>query len=144
MKHMKIKLGGIIQALFTLFHIYLAYDISRISTLNADDIIFMQMLNVGGIIIIGFFTYVSFFHSEDLTELRLGRLILWLIIVFYLSRAMEEIMYYGTQFSRPIFFICLSVSFLYIVILFTKIRKAETQIWYFLYIDVFNEIKTTN
>jgi hypothetical protein len=76
----------------------------------------MQMLNFGGILMIAFAAWVSFFRVKKLIHTGLSKSTLILIAVFYASRALEEIVL-APRFSPIIFAVCLLVAIIYLTAL---------------------------
>ena len=54
-------IGGVMNGIFALFHIWLGWQIQMLPDLLPDYKALIQMLNVGGILTIAFATFVSFF-----------------------------------------------------------------------------------
>lgn len=112
--------GGIFNAFFTLFHIFMGWQIQMVPTLTEDVRALLQMLNVGVVLIVSFAAYVSFFHKSELVETRLGKSLLVLIALFYTARAVGEIIL-SPAFSPVIFGICLIVAGVYLAAAFRRV-----------------------
>ncbi len=108
--------GGILNLIFGLFHILLGYRIAQWQQLPPGARSLMLALNVGGTLFIFFFAYASFFQREDVLGTRLGRSVLAVASLLYLSRAAEEFILFS--FSPAIFFPCLLVGLLYAVLVY--------------------------
>jgi hypothetical protein len=117
-------IGGVMNGFFTVFHIWLGWQIQRLPDLLPDYKALMQMLNIGGVLIIAFATFVSFFCVRDLLTTGLGKTTLTLIALFYATRATEEIVL-ATSFSPVIFGICLAVALVYVLAVAGTLRKPE-------------------
>lgn len=109
-------IGGVVNGLFTAFHIWLGWQIQLLPDLLPDYKALMQMLNVGVVLIIAFAAFASFFCARDLLTTRLGKTTLILIALFYAVRAAEEIIV-STSFSPVIFGVCLLVALIYVLAL---------------------------
>jgi hypothetical protein len=118
-------IGGVFNALFTIFHIWLGWQIQLIPDLSPDYKALMQMLNIGVILAIAFATFASLFCTHDLMTTGLGKTSMILIALFYATRAVEEIVL-ATEFSPVIFGICLAVAVVYILAIAGTLRKPVT------------------
>lgn len=114
--------GGIFNAFFTVFHIWLGWQIQLLPGLLPEIKALMQMLNVAGILTIAFATFASFFCVEDLVGTGLGRATIILVALFYAIRAAEEIIL-APEFSPVIFGVCLVVAMIYTLAIAGTIRK---------------------
>lgn len=114
MQNTLLNIGGIAQIILGLFHIYLSTAIQKMDSLTAGGRALMQMLNVGGTMLIFFVAYATFFQRDDLLSTSLGRTTLIFVTLFYLVRAAEEIIFrQAAGFSLVIFVVCLAVAGLY-------------------------------
>jgi len=114
--------GGIFNAFFTVFHIWLGWQIQLLPGLLPEIKALMQMLNVAGILTIAFATFASFFWVEDLLNTGLGRTTIILVALFYATRAMEEIIL-SPEFSPVIFGVCILVAMIYMLAIAGSVRK---------------------
>lgn len=114
--------GGIFNAFFTVFHIWLGWQIQMLPALLPEYKSLMLMLNVAGILTIAFATFASFFCVDDLLGTGLGRATIVLVVLFYAARAIEEIIL-APQFSTVIFSVCLAVAIIYMLAIAGAIRK---------------------
>jgi hypothetical protein len=114
--------GGSFNAFFTVFHIWLGWQIQLLPGLLPEIKALMQMLNVAGILTIAFATFASFFCVEDLVGTSLGRATIILVALFYAIRAAEEIIL-APEFSPVIFGVCLVVAMIYTLAIAGAIRK---------------------
>ena len=115
--------GGILNSLFLLFHLLLGYQICHLTQVAAPYRGLMEALNVGGVLFIFFFAYVSFFHGKELLESGLGRVVLVLISALYLSRAAEEFVLF--QFTPAIFGSCVLVGAIYLALLVISLKMRQ-------------------
>ena len=92
-----IQLGGVYSFGFVVFHLSFwrifdwKRDLQRLSFLNRA---IMQVLNLSLTFAFVIFGYVSWFHAEELLGTRLGRSLLVLIAVFWLLRAVEQVIFF--------------------------------------------------
>lgn len=114
--------GGIFNAFFTLFHIWLGWQIQMLPDLLPEYKSLMLMLNVAGTLTIAFATFASFFCVDDLLGTGLGRATMILVAIFYATRAFEEIIL-APQFSPVIFGVCLVVAMIYMLAMAGTVRK---------------------
>jgi hypothetical protein len=114
--------GGFFNTLFTLFHVWLGWQIQMLAGLLPEYKSLMLMLNVGGILTIAFATFASFFCMEDLLNTRLGKATVILVALYYTTRAIEEIIL-SPEFSPVIFGVCLLVAMVYVLVIVGAVRK---------------------
>jgi len=119
MKQTLLVIGGGLNVLFGLLHIWLGWEFHRATHLSPDDRALMEMLNVGAILFVFFFAYASFFCGKELLTTALGKAVLALILLMYLSRAVEEVILSPT-FSVVIFATCLLVAGVYLAAILWK------------------------
>jgi hypothetical protein len=109
--------GGALNFLFGVFHVWLGWNIYRAQGLSAGSRGLMLALDVGGTLLIFFLAYASVFCARELLTTRIGRGVLVLAAVLYLSRAAEEFVWFS--FTPAIFFSCLLAGLIYAVLWFT-------------------------
>ena len=122
MKRVLLILGGIFNTIFFLFHIFLGYRIQHIPSLQPNVLGMLQALNVAGVLLMLFFAVSSFFMQHDLTETKLGRTVLGLVVLVFASRAVEE--FFLFRFNLSIFVSCLVVAVVYAAVLVVSLRAA--------------------
>lgn len=122
MKRVLLILGGILNTIFFLFHILLGYRIQHIPNLQPNVTGLLQALNVGGTLFIFFFAVASLLLQQDLTETKLGRSVLGLVVLLFASRAAEEFILF--RFNPWIFVSCLLVAVVYAAVLVISIRAV--------------------
>jgi hypothetical protein len=105
--------GGILNLLFGLFHLLLGYQLAHLpaAAVRPDLKGLMAAFNLVGTLLIFFFAYASLVERRTLWEARLGRSVLLLAAMVYLSRAAEEFVLF--HFNAVVFFSCLGVGALY-------------------------------
>ncbi|HLP46441.1 MAG TPA: hypothetical protein VK469_10860 [Candidatus Kapabacteria bacterium] len=116
-------IGGIVNAIFTLFHFYLHYQLYKLKSLPANLYALLLMLNLGGILIILFFTLAFLVYSREVLTTKLGGLALLFCSIFYGTRALEEIIL-SPRFSIVIFSSCIITSLLFLVIWIMRKRSS--------------------
>jgi hypothetical protein len=119
-------IGGIINALFTLFHLYLHYQLYKLKELAAGLYALLLMLNLGGILFILFFTLAFLLYSREVLSTRLGGLTLLFCSLVYGTRALEEIVI-SPHFSIVIFSTCIVTFFLFLITWIMQKRSLPTE-----------------
>lgn len=117
-KPMLVKLGGVFNALFAVFHLMFwrlfkwRDDLRTLSFVNRG---IMQVLNLCLAFVFVMFAYVSLAHTEDLLFSGLGHSLLVLIALFWLARAVEQIVFFRLRrgASRLLFGLFLVGTLLY-------------------------------
>lgn len=125
MKALKIAIivGGSINLALALFHIVLCRAI-YVTGHGQAHYPLMQMLAVGGCVLIWFLALTSLIFREQLAVTSVGRSILLLNIAVYVSRVLGEIV----LFPRPsllIMILCAALAFLYRWIFFRALKISK-------------------
>jgi hypothetical protein len=111
--------GGIINILFTVFHIgfYWLFKWQYLAQSSYQIYAMLIMLNVGGILIIALMAYTSFFHIEELLTTKLGKALLVFFSLFYIIRIIEQGIFFNmlTPNSIVISLLCLIPAVCYLV-----------------------------
>jgi hypothetical protein len=123
MNRIMLRMGGVVNALFVIFHVWLGYHIHASPGIAAGDRPLMEMLNAGGVLLILFFAISSLCYAQEMLGTKLGKLVLLFVFLLYGSRAVEEIVI-APQFSPAIFIVCALLAGLYLF-LFARIEKAR-------------------
>jgi len=110
-------IGGVLNILLAVFHVFLGYKICQIQDIATNYRALMIMLNVGGTLFIIFFAVASLALTRDMLTTRLGKLVTLFVVLLYASRAIEEVIV-SAHFSPFIFGTCILISALYFVLLF--------------------------
>lgn len=115
--------GGVLNLLLALFHIFLCYQIfNAFGTQGFYPL--MQMLSIGGTLMIFFLAYTSLFCVGELLQGKLGLAVIVLNILVYLSRALGEVILFP-QPKPVIIGLCILLVLMYGYVLFK--RQTETQ-----------------
>jgi hypothetical protein len=115
MKKILFIIGGLFNTIFAVFHIWMARDIHLSSTFSPGSRSLLHAFNVFGIFVIFYFAYISFFYQRELLSTKLGKATLTLVAFIYLSRAIEEFIFFN--FSFIIFIPCVLVGGIYLLLL---------------------------
>ncbi len=116
-------IGGILNSLFFVIHVLLGYQLFHLTQLAPPFRGLIEALNVGGVLFILFFAYASFFYGQELLSTGLGKAVLLLASVLYLSRAAEE--FFWLRFTPAIFALCVIVGAIYAALLVIAIRQGH-------------------
>lgn len=123
MNRILLRIGGVVNALFVIFHVWLGYHIHASPGIAAGDRPLMEMLNAGGVLFILFLAISSLCYAQEMLGTKLGRLVLLFVFLLYGSRVIEEIII-SPRFSPAIFIVCTLLAGLYLV-LFFRTAKPE-------------------
>jgi hypothetical protein len=120
-----LNFGAVINLLFGAFHIWLVKIIQASDSFaRAPEMRpLMLVLNISTALLILLFAYASFFCKKDLLTTKLGKSILVLTALFYLLRAVEEIIFF--KFSFVIFTPCTLIGAMYVAILFLPYHEED-------------------
>lgn len=120
MSNIYLMIGGIYHIGFIIFHIFFwkifrwKADLRSLMPLNRG---IMQVINLCLIFVFFIFAYISFFYRQELVATPLGKVMLLLIAIFWLLRAIEQIIFFPRKNVVSIIFliIFLSGSALYLI-----------------------------
>ncbi len=93
-------IGGFYHLAFFVFHLFFwkLFDWRRdLSSLTRANRGIMQILNLRLMWIFLFAAYVSFFHADALLTTALGKTILIALALFWLMRAVEQIVFFKSK-----------------------------------------------
>ena len=105
-----VYIGGVYHIGFTVFHILFwklfdwKNDLSSLSAINRGV---MQILNLRLIFVFAIFAYISFAHAGDLMTSSIGKVLLLAIALFWLGRAIEQIVFFKLKNGISIAFFVL-------------------------------------
>ncbi len=92
-----LKIGSLYNLAFAIFHLLFwkifkwDIELSKISFLNRAV---MQVLNLCLTFCFLLFSYISFFHTSELLTTGLGHVVLMGIAIFWLLRAIEQVIFF--------------------------------------------------
>lgn len=115
MNRILLRIGRVVNAFFVIFHMWLGYMIHTSPGIAVGNRPLMEMLNVGGVLIILLFAVSSICYVDEMLGTKLGRLMLLFIVLFNGSRAAEEIVI-SPGFSPVIFIVCALLAGLYLIL----------------------------
>ena len=99
--------GGVYHVGLIIFHLFFwklfrwQEELSKISFINRAV---MQVMNISLIFIFFIFAYLSLFHTVELLATSTGRTLLILISLFWLLRALQQILFFGLKSRISVFF----------------------------------------
>ena len=108
-----IKAGGIYSFGFVVFHLMFwrifnwDEDLRSLSFLNRA---IMQVVNLSLTFVFVIFGYISLFHSKELLESSLGHSLLVLIALFWLFRAIEQVVFFKLKHWGSVIFLLVFLS----------------------------------
>jgi hypothetical protein len=106
--------GGVLNLLLAFFHIFLCYKIFHFyGTMPIYPL--LQMFAIGGMLMIFFLAYTSLVCSVDLVTTKIGRPVLMLNILIYLTRVLGEFILFPQQ-NFLIIGLCSFLTLLYVYI----------------------------
>jgi hypothetical protein len=115
-----IIIGGIYNLAFALFHLMFwglfrwKEDLTSLSRINRAIV---QVMNLCLIFVFLAFGYISLFHTTELLSTSLGNTLLVLIFIFWILRAIEQIVFFGLRkkISVILFIVCVFGAFFYLL-----------------------------
>jgi len=97
-----IKIGGFYNMAFLVFHAMFwklfkwKNELPKLTHINSA---IMQVLNLCLMFCFLLFGYISLFHTSELGTANMGRMLLLFIALFWLARAIEQLVFFS--FKRP-------------------------------------------
>lgn len=94
---MLVVAGGVFNLAFAVFHLFFwqifawKRELAKLSFINRAIV---QVLNLCLTFAFAMFSYLSFFHSQELVTTALGRAILALVAIFWLLRAAYQVIFF--------------------------------------------------
>ena len=91
-----LRIGGVIDLLFVLFHLAMAKGIGiALAPVSADIRAIVHMLNIHVAFTLLIFAYLAIFRWHDLLNTRLGHITAIAIALFWFLRGINQIAFYG-------------------------------------------------
>ena len=100
--------GGVFNLAFAIFHLLFWRIFNWKTELRKLDLMnsaIMQVLNLCLTFCFLIFAYISFFHLEELLTTSIGKALLAGITIFWLLRAVEQIIFFGIKHWQSIIFL---------------------------------------
>ena len=117
-------IGGILNSLLAVFHLFLGNQILQFKDIAEGYLALMTMLNVGGTLFIILFAIASLCFINEMISTKLGKLISIFVFLLYFSRALEEVIISPT-FSAVVFIVCLVISVIYLVFFLLSLKSQK-------------------
>ncbi|MBI5295068.1 MAG: hypothetical protein HY869_06300 [Chloroflexi bacterium] len=96
-----------------------------LTMMNAEDRALIQVLNIHTTYVLAVFAILSLVFSNEISDTKLGRMVGMSIAGFWILRAVNEVIFWGTSLtSWIIIFVCLAIAALYII---PSTRKGAIQ-----------------
>lgn len=108
-----IRLGGVLNSLLAVFHVFFwkLFNWSEsLSCLDMDQQAIMQVLNIHVAFTLGFFGFVSILYPQRLMDSKMGRMVLWMIALFYLLRSVNQVIFWDYSRLLSIIFMIIFVG----------------------------------
>jgi hypothetical protein len=91
-----LRIGGVINLLFVLFHLAMVKGIGMaLSPVSTDIQAVVQMLNIHVAFTLLIFAYLAIFQWRDLLMTRLGHITAIAIALFWFLRGINQVAFYG-------------------------------------------------
>jgi hypothetical protein len=118
-----LTIGGVVQLLILALHLAMFFGFASAATLPADVKPTLHIFNAAVTTLVAFVAYVSFFRKRELLTTGLGRAVCLFVAVFYLQRAVVEVV---VRAFDPVFFpILCAIAAIYAVAAFAPARPAR-------------------
>lgn len=127
MNKVLLRIGGVINLLFVLFHLAMRKPISvALASLSPDIQATVQTLNIHVAFTLLVFAYLAFFQWHDLLTTRLGNITAIAISLFWFLRAINQVVFYGlTATGTPLWSgLCILFGLLHLIPAIREWKKA--------------------
>jgi hypothetical protein len=114
--------GAVLNGFFVLFHLLMGWRFLHAPGIPEGLRPLLIAFNTGGVIYLAFFAWAFATRGTDLLSTALGRGILWMVALIYLSRAAEEILLF--RFNPMIFATCAIAGAIPAALLGTAARRG--------------------
>jgi hypothetical protein len=132
MNKILLRIGGVINLLFVLFHLAMVKPIGEaLASLSPDIRATVSTLNIHVAFILLIFAYLAIFQWRELLTTRLGNIMAIAISLFWFLRAINQVVFYGlTAAGTPLWSgLCLAFGLLHLIPVTREWKKvgSETQ-----------------
>ena len=130
MNKILLRIGGIINLLFVLFHIAMAKPINEVlGPLSPEILPTVHMLNIHVAFTLLIFAYLAIFQWRDLLTTRLGNVTAIAIALFWFLRGINQIVFYGlTAPGTPLWSgLCLAFGLLHLIPAIREWKKVPDE-----------------
>lgn len=118
MNKILLRIGGVINLLFVLFHLAMVKGIGIALTPVSTDIqAVVHMLNIHVAFTLLIFAYLAFFQWRDLLTTRLGHVTATAIALFWFLRGINQVAFYGLTAPGTLMWVghCLVFGLLHLI-----------------------------
>ncbi len=118
MNKILLRIGGVINLLFVLFHVAMATPINEaLGPLSADMLATVHILNIHVAFTLLIFAYLAIFQWHDLLTTRLGNVTAIAIALFWFLRGINQIIFYGLTAPDTLLWsgLCLAFGLLHLI-----------------------------
>ncbi len=115
-----VQIGGVINLLFVVFHLYFwkLFDWPQsLAPLSPDNRAIMQVFNLHTAYVLAVFSVLSLAYTNEICATKLGQLIGQAIAGFWILRAVNQVVFWDLSFigSWVIIIVCLALASLYFI-----------------------------
>ena len=131
MNKILLRIGGVINLLFVLFHIAMAKPINEVlGPLSPEIPATVHILNIHVAFTLLIFSYLAIFQWRDLLTTRLGNVTAIAIALFWFLRAINEVIFYGlTAPGTPLWSgLCLVFGLLHLIPVIREWKKVPSEV----------------
>ena len=112
MNKILLRIGGVINLLFVLFHLAMVKGIGiALAPVSTDIRAIVHMLNIHVAFTLLIFAYLAFFQWRDLLTTRLGHITAIAIALFWFLRGINQVAFYGLTAPGTLMWVGLCLVF---------------------------------
>ena len=112
MNKILLRIGGVINLLFVLFHLAMVPGIGiALAPVSPDIQAIVHMLNIHVAFTLLIFAYLAFFQWRDLLTTRLGHITAIAIALFWFLRGINQVVFYGPTAPGTLMWVGLCLVF---------------------------------
>ncbi len=130
MNKILLRMGGVINLLFVLFHLAMVRPIGEaLASLSPDIQATVHTLNIHIAFTLLIFAYLAFFRWRDLLTTRLGNITAIAISLFWFLRAINQVVFYGvTATGTPLWSgLCITFGLLHLIPAVREWKKVPSE-----------------
>ncbi|HEX5809275.1 MAG TPA: hypothetical protein VFY25_11455 [Anaerolineales bacterium] len=112
MNKILLRIGGVINLLFVLFHLAMVKGIGiALAPVSTDIQAVVHILNIHVAFTLLIFAYLAMFHWHDLLTTRLGHVTAIAISLFWFLRGINQVVFYGLNAPGTLMWVGLCLVF---------------------------------
>jgi Protein of unknown function (DUF3995) len=129
MSKILLRVGGLINLLFVVFHLAMVKSIGKaLLPLSSDIRATVSTLNIHMVFILLVFAYLAIFRWRDLLTTRLGNIMAIAISLFWFLRAINQVVFYElTPADIPLLVLCLVFGLLHLIPVFREWKNVPSE-----------------